>query len=309
MKQYLELCKDILLNGTDKSNRTGIDTRSVFGRQLRFDLSEGFPAMTTKKLAWKAMSSELLWFIEGSGDERRLAEILHGTRDPEKKTIWTENAQADYWKPKAKFDGDCGRPYGVQWRHWKKYTERNKQTFFETPMSGTGKVPNTWEETSCLITEVDQLAQVINTLKNNPNDRRIIMTAWNPAELDQMALPACHTTAQFYVANGKLSCMFQMRSIDVFLGLPFNIASYTLLTHMIAQVSDLEVGELIWNGGDTHLYHNHFDAVHEQLARNPMVLPKLWLNPEIKDIDKFTMDDMKLIDYQSYDAIKAPMAV
>ena len=276
MKQYHNLLQDILNNGEVKDDRTGVGTISVFGRQLRFNLSEGFPAVTTKKLAWKSVVSELLWFIEGSGDERRLAEILYGSRDSERSTIWTGNAQAAYWTPKARYDGDLGRVYGVQWRDWR---------------------------------GVDQLSNLIEGIKNDPNGRRHILTAWNVDELDQMALPPCHVLAQFYVSNGKLSCHMYQRSVDVFLGLPFNIASYALLTHMIAQVCDLKVGELVISTGDTHIYSNHIEQVKEQLSREEYPLPALFLNPEIKSIDKFSMDDILLFDYQSHGTIKADMAV
>jgi thymidylate synthase len=276
MKQYHDLLEDILNSGEVKDDRTGVGTISVFGRQLRFDLSKGFPAITTKKLAWKSVVSELLWFIEGTGDERRLAEILYGSRDTDRSTIWTGNAQAAYWTPRAKYDGDLGRVYGVQWRDWR---------------------------------GVDQLANLIEGIKKDPNGRRHILTAWNVDELDQMALPPCHVLAQFYVSNGKLSCHMYQRSVDVFLGLPFNIASYALLTHMIAQVCDLKVGELIISTGDTHIYSNHVEQVKEQLAREEYSLPALFLNPEIKNIDKFSMDDILLFDYQSHGTIKADMAV
>jgi thymidylate synthase len=276
MKQYHNLLQDILNNGEVKDDRTGVGTISVFGRQLRFDLTVGFPAVTTKKLAWKSVVSELLWFIEGSGDERRLAEILHGSRDTERSTIWTGNAQAAYWTPKARYDGDLGRVYGVQWRDWR---------------------------------GVDQLSTLIEGIKNDPNGRRHIITAWNVDELDKMALPPCHVLAQFYVSNGKLSCHMYQRSVDVFLGLPFNIASYALLTHMIAQVCDLKVGELIISTGDTHIYSNHIEQVKEQLSREEYPLPLLFLDPKIKNIDKFIMDDILLFDYQSHGTIKADMAV
>jgi thymidylate synthase len=276
MKQYHDLLEDILNNGEVKDDRTGVGTISVFGRQLRFDLAAGFPAVTTKKLAWKSVVSELLWFIEGSGDERRLAEILYGSRDTERSTIWTGNAQAAYWTPKAKYDGDLGRVYGVQWRDWR---------------------------------GVDQLSNLVEGIKKDPNGRRHILTAWNVDELDQMALPPCHVLAQFYVSNGKLSCHMYQRSVDVFLGLPFNIASYALLTHMIAQVCDLKVGELIISTGDTHIYSNHVEQVKEQLSREEYPLPALFLNPEIKNIDKFSIDDILLFDYQSHGTIKADMAV
>ena len=276
MKQYHDLLEDILNNGEIKDDRTGVGTISVFGRQLRFDLTVGFPAVTTKKLAWKSVVSELLWFVEGSGDERRLAEILYGSKDTEHSTIWTGNAQAAYWTPKARYDGDLGRVYGVQWRDWR---------------------------------GVDQLSNLIEGIKKDPNGRRHILTAWNVDELDQMALPPCHVLAQFYVSNGKLSCHMYQRSVDVFLGLPFNIASYALLTHMIAQVCDLKVGELIISTGDTHIYSNHIAQVKEQLSREEYPLPLLFLNPDLKSVDKFTMDDILLFDYKSHGTIKADMAV
>ena len=298
MKQYHDLLEDILKNGEEKNDRTSIGTYSVFGRNLRFDLCGGFPAITTKKLAWKACVGELLWFIEGSNDERRLAEITHG--DPEGKvTIWTPNALAPYWKNKAKFEGDLGRVYGVQWRHWNKYTVAKDMGPAHT--GGTRLAVNH--------TEVDQLANLIEGLKNDPNSRRHVVISYNPGEIEQMALPPCHAMFQMYVSNNKLSCQMYQRSGDAYLGIPFNIASYALLTHMIAQVCNLEVGELILVFGDVHLYKNHIDQANEILTREPMKLPELWLNPEIKDINKFTMDDIKLIDYKSHPALKAPMAV
>ena len=285
MKTYLNLLQDILDNGQQRDDRTGVGTIGVFGRQLVFDLNEEFPAITTKKIAWKAVVGELLWFIEGSEDERRLAEITHGTKEGTV-TIWTPNAMAFYWKPKAKYDGDLGRVYGVQWRHWKKHQD-----------DGT-------------VTSVDQLSELINNIKTDPYSRRHILTAWNVGELDQMALPPCHILCQFYVdKDDRLSCHMYQRSVDVFLGLPFNIVSYALLTHMIAHVCDLNVGELIISTGDTHIYSNHVEQVKEQLTREPYSLPTLWLNPDIKNIDDFTMNDIKLIDYQCHSSIKASMAV
>lgn len=276
MKVYHDLLSDIINNGETKEDRTGVGTISVFARQLRFDLRKGFPAITTKKLAWKACVGELLWFLEGSSDERRLAEITHGTRDG-KTTIWTPNAQAPYWKNKAKFEGDLGPVYGVQWRSWK---------------------------------NIDQVKNLIDNLKNNPHSRRHIISAWNVGELESMALPPCHVMSQYYVNNNnELSCHMYQRSVDVFLGLPFNIASYALLTHMIAQVCDLKVKELIISTGDTHIYMDHIEQVKQQLAREEYPLPTLELNKNIKDIDKFTMDDIKLVDYQSHGQIKANMAV
>jgi thymidylate synthase len=285
MKQYHDLLEDILYNGEIRDDRTGVGTFSVFGRSIRFDLRRGFPAITTKKLAWKACVGELLWFIEGSGDERRLAEITHGTSDGTV-TIWTPNALAPYWKHKAKYEGDLGRVYGVQWRDWVK----------------TDKPP--------VRVSIDQLETLITKIKEDPYSRRHILSAWNVAELEDMALPPCHIMCQFYVSkNNELSCHMYQRSVDVFLGLPFNIASYALLTHMIAQVTDLKVGELIISMGDAHIYLNHKEQVYEQLKREPYFPPTLWLNKDIKDIDKFTMDDIKLENYQSHGQIKAEMAV
>lgn len=295
MKQYNEALKFILENGVKSEDRTGEGTLSYFGFQMRFNLQEGFPAVTTKKLAWKAMVSELLWFIEGSGDERRLAEILHGTRNPEKKTIWTDNANAAYWKPKAKFEGDLGNVYGVQWRRWKKNPRKGLKGLLDLL---TGK-----EEYH------DQLMQLIEGIKKDPNGRRHMLTAWNVAELDQMALPPCHTFCQFYVRDGKLSCQLYQRSADFFLGVPFNIASYALFIHIIAQVCGLEVGELVHTFGDAHIYLNHIDAVKEQLQREPYDLPTLKINTEIKNIDGFQMSDFELLNYKHHAPIKAPMAV
>jgi thymidylate synthase len=299
MQEYLKDLQYILDNGVESKDRTGTGTISVFGMQTRYDLSKGFPAVTTKKLAWRSVVSELLWFVEGSGDERRLAEILHGSRDTDKSTIWTANAQADYWTPKAEYDGDLGRVYGVQWRHWRKYIERKDMG--DAHLGGVRVAADR--------TEVDQLANLIAGIKSKPEDRRHIITAWNPGELDDMALPPCHSFAQFYVRNGRLSCQMYQRSADFFLGVPFNIASYSLFTHMIAQVCGLEVGEFVHTIGDAHIYSNHVEQVKEQLSRETLPLPKLKLNTNVKDIDGFTMADIELIDYQCHGAIKAPMAV
>lgn len=302
MKQYLDLLQDILDNGETKDDRTGVGTISLFARQLRFDLREGFPAVTTKKLAWKACVGELLWFIEGSSDERRLAEITHGTREGVV-TIWTPNAQASYWKPKAKFDGDLGRVYGVQWRNWRTPIEHKQETFRDD-------FGNYYDRGGLLhVKETDQLQILIDGLKSDPNSRRHVVISYNPGEIEQMALPPCHAMFQMYVSNNKLSCQMYQRSGDAYLGIPFNITSYALLTHMIAQVCNLDVGELILVFGDVHIYKNHIDQVNEILTREPMKLSELWLNPEIKDINEFTMDDIKLIDYKSHPALKAPMAV
>ena len=299
MKQYLDLLQDVLDNGQQQTDRTGTGTISVFGRQQRYDLQQGFPAVTTKKLAWKSVVSELLWFIEGSGDERRLAELLHGTRDEDKKTIWTDNATAPYWAPKAKFAGDLGRVYGVQWRRWSQYQERKDMG--PAHLGGTRVATDRYE--------VDQLLNLINGIKQDPHGRRHIISAWNPGELQAMALPPCHILAQFYVAGNRLSCQMYQRSCDMFLGVPFNIASYSLLMAMIAQVCDLDVGEFVHVLGDAHIYLNHIEQVKEQLRREPLPAPRLWLNPEIKDITKFTMADIKLIDYNSLAKIDAEMAV
>ena len=261
MKQYLDLLRDILDNGVDKMDRTGVGTRSVFGRQMRFNLNEGFPLLTTKKMHLKSIIYELLWFIKGDTNVKYLQE--HGVR------IWNE------W---ADENGDLGPIYGAQWRNW----------------NGDG---------------IDQLAEVIATLKRNPNDRRMIVSAWNPSQLAAMHLPPCHMMFQFYVANGKLSCLLYQRSCDMFLGVPFNIASYALLTMMIAQVCELKLGEFVHVLGDTHIYHNHFEQVKEQLKREPLALPQMRINPDIKDINDFKFEDFELQNYQSYPPIKATVAV
>lgn len=325
--EYLNLLTDILENGEQRSDRTGTGTLSVFGRQMRFNLSKEFPAVTTKKLAWKAMSSELLWFLEGSGDERRLREILHGDRDSPKSTIWTANGEADYWKSKAKYEGDLGLVYGTQWRAYRSID--NVIGVHNGQDCGTIKY-------------VDQVVELLDGLINKPFDRRHIINAWHPGEFDKMALPPCHVMAQFYVSKMtqedivnyirskvelsgimggnndieegvvpeyKLSCSMYQRSCDVPLGVPFNIASYSLLTAMIAQVCGFGVGDFIWMGGDCHIYMDQVDAVKEQLSREPYPLPTLWLNSEIKDLFSFKMDDMKLNDYKHHDPIAMKMAV
>lgn len=304
MKQYHEALQQVLDNGSQKQDRTGVGTISLFGMQQRYDLSRGFPAVTTKKLAWKSVVSELLWFIEGSGDEKRLREILHGSRDSEKSTIWTANATAPYWKPKSKYEGDLGRVYGVQWRHWRTIRDVKAGSFKDE--FGTYYRINGGTQ----IVEVDQLQQLIEGIKKDPHGRRHILSAWNPGELEAMALPPCHTFAQFYVsADNRLSCQMYQRSCDMFLGVPFNIASYSLLTHLIAQVCNLDVGEFVHVLGDAHIYLNHVEQVKEQLQREPFPAPTLWLNPDIKDITKFTMSDIRLDGYESHGPIKAEMAV
>ncbi len=289
MQQYLNLLKKVMDEGHDRETRNG-KTRAMFGLQMRFNMADGFPAMTTKKLAFKAAKSELLWFIEGSGDDNRLKELNGSER-----TIWTDNAEAPYWAPKAKFPGDLGRVYGVQWRKWRKPAD---------PSNPSGQAT------------VDQLAEVIEKIKKDPTDRRLIVSAWNPGEISEMALPPCHMFFQFFVEPstssgqaGKLSLLMHQRSCDVFLGVPFNIASYSLLLHMVAQVTGLKAHEFVHSLGDVHIYHDHFDAVKEQLARTPYPLPTLKLNQSVKNIDDFKMEDIELLNYQSHPTIKAKMAV
>jgi thymidylate synthase len=276
MKNYLGALKHCYENGDFVKSRAG-NVKKSFGYQMRFDLQEGFPAVTTKKLAWKAMVSELLWFLEGSNDERRLAEILYeDKRDnlEDKNTIWTQNANAEYWKQKSKFSGDVGRIYGVQWRDFN---------------------------------GVDQLKNLIEGLKKDPDSRRHILTAWNPAELHNMSLPPCHAFSQFYVSNNKLSCQLYQRSCDMFLGVPFNIASYSILIHIIAKECGYEVGEFIHSLGDFHIYEEHFEQVKIQLTRDPKKLPVLKFNQ--KKIHEYKTSDFELINYEHHPKIVAPMNV
>lgn len=290
MKQYLDALKDILENGEQREDRTGTGTISKFGVQMRFDLQKGFPLVTTKKTAFRAMKAELLWFLEGSSDDFRLKEILHGERYSEKDTIWTANAQADYWVKRKlqRHPGDLGRIYGVQWRRWRR------------PLVRINKV---------ILQNHDQIIELVNNIKNDPFSRRHILSAWNPGEIDQMALPPCHILAQFYVSTDrKLSCQMYQRSADFPLGVPFNIASYALLTHMLAQVCDLDVGEFVHIIGDAHIYNNQVDGVKEQLKRVPKAHPRLWLNKDITDISRFTMDDIELLDYEHHPAIAFPFS-
>ena len=302
-KQYLHALQQVLDTGVTRSDRTGTGTIGLFGMQQRYDLSTGFPAVTTKKLAWRSVVSELLWFIEGSGDEKRLREILHGSAESSKTTIWSANATAPYWEPRAKFDGDLGRVYGVQWRHWRTPVEHKTETFKDD----FGSTYN--RQGSVHFKEVDQLTTLINGIKADPYGRRHILSSWNPGELEAMALPPCHCFAQFYVADGRLSCQMYQRSCDMFLGVPFNIASYSLLTHLIAQVCNLEVGEFVHVLGDAHIYLNHVEQVKEQVNREPLPAPQLWINPDIKSIEKFTMADIRLENYTSHPPIQATMAV
>ena len=296
MKQYKDFLQYILDKGVEKGDRTGTGTISTFGYQMRFDLSEGFPLVTTKKMATKAVISELLWFLEGSTDERRLAEIHFGDNSENligKKTIWTANADAQgkslgYTNTDTK--KELGPVYGSQWRHCTSFK-------WSTVAEKYGK------------RSIDQIAQVIESIKNNPNSRRHIVSAWNVAEIDEMALPPCHTMFQFYVANGKLSCQLYQRSADAFLGVPFNIASYALLTMMIAQVCDLEVGDFVHTFGDAHIYSNHIEQVKTQLSRELFDFPTMKINKDVKSISDFKMSDFELVDYNSHEPIKAEMAV
>lgn len=298
---YLDLLRDVYENGTDRPDRTGVGVRGVFGRQTRYDLST-FPILTTKKMELKSIVSELLWFVEGSGDERRLAEIRFGKPREEltsRRTIWTDNAKAPYWVDKAKFDGDLGRVYGVQWRNW-------RSPVVVDPIGGADYYA---ASTAVDFVEVDQLENLIVGLKENPYDRRHILTAWNPGEITNMALPPCHVMSQFYIEGGKLSCMLTQRSNDLFLGSPYNIASYAIFTSMIAQVTGYRVGELVYSQGDVHIYHNHFSAVEEQLSRKPNNPAFLYMDPSIKKIEEFTLDSFELMGYDPHPAIKAEMAV
>ena len=276
MKQYLEALTHCYEFGIDVDSRAG-KVRKAFGYQMRFDLQKGFPAMTTKQLAWKSVVSELLWFLEGSNDERRLAEILYQDKREnlkDKKTIWTQNANSDYWKNKSKFDGDVGRIYGVQWRDFN---------------------------------GVDQIKNLIESINQDPNGRRHILSAWNPAELHSMSLPPCHAFSQFFISNNKLSCQLYQRSCDMFLGVPFNIASYSLFVHLLASECSLEVGEFIHILGDYHIYHEHFDAVKVQLMREPKQLPNLLFNK--KNIFNHSLSDFTLENYNPHATIKASMKV
>lgn len=305
--QYMQLVRKILMHGEDRGDRTGTGTRGLFGQQLQIDLSEGFPLLTGKWVPFKAVISELIWFLEGSGDERRLAEILHGTRDLEKKTIWTPNANGTTGaKFKPTVYGDLGRVYGVQWRSWT-HTNivRPSDDIVEHDSKSTTMYNATVQQT-----KIDQVADVIWKLKNNPTDRRIIISAWNPGELDQMALPPCHMFMQFYLSNDKkLSCQMYQRSVDTFLGLPFNIASYAALIHIIAHEVGATPGVLTMCLGDTHIYNDHIDQAGELLGRCGDLYPM----PTLKirggaSLDYLNMDDFVLENYKYHPAIKAKMS-
>ncbi len=293
MRQYLDVLRKVMEHGSDRDDRTSVGTRAIFGEVMRFRMSDGFPAVTTKRLAFRAVIAELLWFLCGSSDVNELHAL--GVR------IWDGNAYADYWKPKARFDGDAGRNYGQQWRDWR----------------GPDGA------------RIDQIADLIASLRSDPASRRQVVTAWNPGELDQTSLPACHALFQAFVAGGKLSLIMYQRSCDMFLGVPFNMAEYALLLHLLAQLAGLEAHELTHVLADAHVYTNHFDAVNEQLRREPFPSPRLWLDPTLRSLDDATtryreivdrakkgepagplLDGVaKLIDYKHHPAIKAEMAV
>jgi len=288
LKQYLDALQYIFDNGEEVTDRTGVGTKSVFGYQMRFNLQEGFPAVTTKRLAWRSVVGELLWFLEGSTDERRLAELTYGESRSElvdKTTIWTANADkqgVDLGYINTTLTKHLGPVYGAQWRNF------------------NGEHP-----------KCDQITNIISEIKNNPDSRRIILSAWNPLQIEQMALPPCHTMAQFRVMNGKLNCQLYQRSADMFLGVPFNIASYSLLTHMLAHICELKAGEFVWTGGDCHIYMNHLEQVQEQLTRDERKLPYLFMPPfcDLETLLNTRTSDYKLIGYDPMPSIKAPMAV
>jgi thymidylate synthase len=264
---YLDLLEQVRAQGAVKGDRTGTGTRSVFGAQLRFDLQRGFPLLTTKKVHWKSIAYELLWFLRGDGNAK-----------------WLQDRGVTIWNEWAKSDGDLGPVYGVQWRSWPQREEDGGGT-------------------------IDQIAQAVELIKKSPDSRRIIVSAWNVSEISKMALPPCHAFFQFYVAGGKLSCQLYQRSADLFLGVPFNIASYALLAHMIAQQCDLDVGDFIWTGGDCHIYDNHTEQVATQLSRTPLPPPRLVIKRKAVSIFDYEFEDFEIADYQSHAAIKAPVAV
>ncbi len=280
MKQYLGLLQHVLDHGAQKDDRTGTGTLSVFGYQMRFDLQKGFPLLTTKKMHTRSIIHELLWFLKGDTNVNYLK--ANGV------TIWDEWATAEQCARFGRKENDLGPVYGHQWRNF-------------------GATKNT--DGSFKNDGADQISSLIEMIKKNPNSRRLIVSGWNPKEADQVSLPPCHTLFQFYVADGKLSCQLYQRSADIFLGVPFNIASYSLLTHMIAQVCNIEVGEFVHTLGDAHLYLNHIDQAKEQLSREPKALPQLKLNPDRKTIFDFVFEDFQILNYDPHPVIKAPIAV
>jgi thymidylate synthase len=294
MKQYLDALSYILENGEEVNDRTSIGTKTIFGHQMRFNLQKGFPAVTTKKLAWKVIVGELLWFLEGSTDERRLAEItFEKDRNhlKDRTTIWSANADkqgVELGYTNNEIKKELGPIYGYQWRNF----------------GGSSWIRDSNDG-------FDQIQWIINELKNNPNSRRIILSAWSSSQIELMALPPCHTLAQFKVINNKINCQLYQRSADMFLGVPFNIASYSLLTHILAQICDLKVGDFIWTGGDCHIYFNHLEQVKKQIQRKPDTLPKLTMPDFVKleEVLKTKPSDYKLDGYNPLPSIKAPMAV
>lgn len=291
MQQYQNLVRQVLADGHFKGDRTGVGTRSIFGAQMRFDLQKGFPLCTTKKVPFRSVLSELLWFLMGSTNVNVLRGILHGEENmvsdlPQHRTIWDDNYE-NQAVALGYGGGDLGPVYGSQWRNW------------------FGVVDDESGETGT----IDQIAWVVNEIKKNPDSRRLVVSAWNIMDLDRMALPPCHCLFQFYVHDGKLSCQLYQRSADLFLGVPFNIASYALLVHIIAQVCGLQAGEFVWTGGDVHLYENHVDQAYELLSREPRNLPTLMMKNCLQDFDQFTMDDFAVVGYDPHPPIKAPMAI
>lgn len=280
MQRYLDLLQLVLEHGDKKSDRTGTGTASIFGHQMRFDLSEGFPILTTKRVHFRSVVVELLWFLRGDTNVQYLQD--------QKVSIWNEWATAEQTARFGRPEGELGPVYGHQWRNF----------------GATQQPDGTYRDDG-----VDQISWLINEIKTNPNSRRLIVSGWNPKEANQVALPPCHTLFQFFVQNGKLSCQLYQRSADIFLGVPFNIASYALLTHMVAQACQLQVGDFVWTGGDCHLYSNHIEQARLQLSRDPLALPRLQLNPAITDIFDFKLEDIELVDYQHHPAIKADVAV
>lgn len=286
--KYLHLMEDILANGTEKSDRTGVGTKSIFGTSLKFDLRNSFPILTTKKVFWKGVVEELLWFVRGDTDSKKLEE--KGVK------IWVGNTSREFLDKNGLdyAEGEIGPGYGFQWRHW---NGDYKLTYVNPDWANKG---------------IDQLRSVVDTLRSNPNDRRMIVSAWNPSQLEKMTLPPCHLLWQVYVENGELHLQWYQRSVDTFLGLPFNISSYALLTCLLAKITNLKPGTVTFAGGDTHIYLNHQDQVREQLTRVPYKFPKLNIAKDIKtleDIENLSFEDIQLIDYQSHATIKAPMAV